>query len=230
MTVYPQNPNPIFLEINETISLVEYSFPMSSRQDVAREAARVLYNRSVKEYKDAKDIAAASLGSSSLPSNFEVVTELDRLTDEIEGSDRQTRLIKMRKVAIQVMQDLIEYTPTLIGSVWRGTIREGSDIDIIVYSRDWREVEKKLKSYILTYAEPKEFIEKGLPMRSVHIGLFIEDHPVEIVVRPPEDMEFYRDEKCDTYGDLKKGINLHELERLMSADPLRRFIPKRRNR
>ena len=43
---------------------------MSTRQNVAREAARLLYNRSVKEYKDAKEIAAASLGSRALPSNY----------------------------------------------------------------------------------------------------------------------------------------------------------------
>ena len=67
---------------------------MSSRQDVAREAARILYNRSVKEYKDAKEMAASSLGSKALPSNYEVAIELDRLTDELEGSDRQTMLIE----------------------------------------------------------------------------------------------------------------------------------------
>ena len=203
---------------------------MSSRQDVAREAARVLYNRNVKEYKDAKEIAAASLGSRALPSNYEVAVELDRLTEEIEGSDRQTRLINMRKIAVRVMRDLVEFDPVLIGSVWRGTVRIGSDIDIIIYCKDWRDAEKKLKEYILVKAEPAEFIENGIPLKSVHIGLYIDDHPVEVVVRPPEDREVYRDEKCDTYGDIKRGIRLPELEKLMSADPLRRFIPKRRNR
>lgn len=69
---------------------------MSTRQDVSRETARLLYNRSVKEFKDAKEIAAASLRSRALPSNYEVAIELDRLTDKLEGSDRQTMPIEMR--------------------------------------------------------------------------------------------------------------------------------------
>ena len=53
---------------------------------------------------------------------------------------------------------------------------------------------------------------------------------MEIVARPPEDLEVYENERCETYGDVKKGIKLNELERLMNRDPLRRFIPKRRYR
>lgn len=198
---------------------------------MAREAARILYNRSVKEYKDAKEMAASSLGSKSLPSNYEVAVELDRLTDELEGSDRQTRLVEMRKISLNLMRALSDHDPVLIGSVWRGTIRRGSDIDIVVYHPDPKEIEEKVASiYEVAGAEYKTFTMEGFPRSSVHIIFKAGDHDGEVVVRAPEDIDAYRDERCETYGDLKKGIKLHELERLMSTDPLRRFIPKRRNR
>ena len=204
---------------------------MSSRQDVAKEAARVLYNRSVKEYKDAKEIAASSLGSKTLPSNYEVAIELDRLTDEIEGSERQTRLIEMRSIALHLMRNIQDYDPVLIGSVWRGTIRVGSDVDIVVYHPDPTIVEEKISTiYRVSGSERNTFTVDGLPRSSVHISFKSGEHEGEVVVRPPEDRDAYRDERCETYGDIKRGIRLAELERLMNLDPLRRFIPKRRNR
>lgn len=203
---------------------------MSTRQDVAREAARLLYNRSVKEYKDAKEMAASSLGSRALPSNYEVAVELDTLTDEYEGPGRQRMLTRMREIALDVMRTLGELSPVLIGSTWRGTVRKGSDIDIVVYHPNSIKVTQMLGKYLIIEAEQTQFIIDGMPRTSTHITMVIDEHPVEVVVRPPENREYYRDERCETYGDFKRGIGLRELEKLMSSDPLRRFIPRRRNR
>ena len=201
-----------------------------SREEVAREAARLLYNRSVKEYKDAKEMAAASLGSRALPNNYEVAVELDVLTDQYEGPGRQRMLIGMREIALEVMRPLGDLSPVLIGSVWRGTVRKGSDIDIVVYHPDSIKVAQMLVKYMIVETEQKRFILDGIPRTSTHISMNIDDHPVEVVVRPPEDRDFYRDERCETYGDIKRGISLPQLEKLMNADPLRRFVPRRRNR
>jgi len=203
---------------------------MSTRQDVAREAARLLYNRSVKEYKDAKEMAASSLGSRALPSNYEVAVELDTLTDEYEGPGRQRMLTRMREIALDVMRTLGELSPVLIGSAWRGTVRKGSDIDIVVYHPNSIKVAQMLGKYLIIEAEQTQFIIDGMPRTSTHITMVIDEHPVEVVVRPPEDREYYRDERCETYGDFKRGIGLRELEKLMSSDSLRRFVPRRRKR
>ena len=203
---------------------------MPTRTEVAREAARLLYNRTIKEYKDAKEMAAASLGTRALPSNYEVAAELDRLVEVREGSDRLTRLIEMREIAVTVMKLLSEYDPVLIGSVWRGTPRQGSDIDIVVYCDNPEEIEEKLAELDLTGSEQKTFTLGGLPRTSTHIAAQVKGHTVEVVVRPTRDREYYREERCETYGDIKRGIRLPELEKLIQLDPLRRFIPKRRNR
>jgi len=203
---------------------------MPTRTEVAREAARLLYNRTVKEYKDAKDMAASSLGTRALPSNYEIAIELDRLVEEREGSERLTKLIEMRKIAVSVMKLLSDYDPVLIGSVWRGTPRQGSDIDIVVYCDTPEEIEEKLVELDIKGSEQKTFTVGGLPRTSTHIAAQVQEHTVEVVVRPTRDREYYREERCETYGDIKRGIRLSELEKLIQLDPLRRFIPKRRNR
>ncbi len=199
-----------------------------SREDVARLAARLLYDRKLKEYKDAKEMAAASLGSKALPSNYEVAVELDALTDRLEGDARQKRLTEMREAALQVMKKLTRYRPRLMGSVWRGTIRLGSDIDIIVYG-DPDEVEHILsQSHTVTGRETRRFTLNELPRETTHINIKVDGYEAEVVVRPPGDMEAYRMDRCETYGDPRRGLGVTELEKLMKTDSLRRFVPRRR--
>lgn len=203
---------------------------MAAREEVAREAARLLYDRTVKEYKDAKEMAASTLGTRALPSNYEVAIELDSLVEEREGSERLEMLVEMRGIALEVMKRLQKFDPVLIGSVWRGAPRRGSDIDIVVYCGDPEEVKQLLREYQVTGFERKEFTVGGQPRSSTHIMLQVKGYIVEVVVRAPVDKEYYRDERCETYGDPKRGLRLPELERLIETDPLRRFIPKRRIR
>ena len=109
---------------------------------VAREAATLLYFGAEKEYKQAKEKAAKTLGIHFLPSNLEVALELDKIAEENEGAKRKERLIQMRCEALKIMELLGACRPVLIGSVWRGTIRLGSDIDIAVYSDEPEEIVK----------------------------------------------------------------------------------------
>jgi len=200
---------------------------MSARRQVAQEAARLMYSRLYKEYKDAKETAAANLGLSVMPSNYEVAVELDRHAEEMEPN-RQTRLIEMRTIALEIMRTLKEYQPRIIGSVWRGTIRKGSDIDIVLFSLQLNDIQNLLRdTYKVKSAEKSPFFVEGIPKTSTHIKLEQDGHEIEVVIRPPED---YVEEKCEVYGDIKRGISVSELEKLMRTDPLRRFIPKRRFR
>lgn len=202
---------------------------LDSRRRVAREAARLLYSGAFREYKQAKEEAARSLSSDSMPSNFEVALELDLLADEAEGADRKRIIQEKRCDAITVMKVLSHFNPRLIGSVWRGTARKDSDIDIAVYSADPDAVTETLKAsgFAITGVEESTVSERGRQRRSRHISLrLVDGNEVEVVVRPLEERDEH--ERCDIYGDLKRGATLPELERLMKADPLRKFVPERR--
>ena len=203
---------------------------METRREVAQEAARLIYRGTYKEYKDAKEAAARSLGARSVPSNHEVAEELDRLAEEAEGPDRLRRLVEMRETALEVMRLLGDLSPTLIGSVWRGTARRGSDVDVVVYGNP-DEAERQLKeTHRVTDRTVKTFTVDGAPRASTHLTVEAGGYKVEVIVRPPGDADAYRDERCDIFRDLKRGIGLAELERLMKSDPLRRFVPRRRQR
>lgn len=100
-----------------------------------------MYREGVSQYFDAKRIAARRvLGSDEarfrprdLPSNGEIRAQLLALVSLAEGDDRTRRLFAMRAVALGVMRALEPWSPRLIGSVWSGHARRGSDIDLHVF-------------------------------------------------------------------------------------------------
>lgn len=203
---------------------------MEPRRRVAREAAWLLYIGAVEDFREAKLEAARSLDADALPSNYEVALELDAIADEMEGEDRRRRLLEMRREALNIMRLLSAFNPRLIGSVWRGTARRGSDIDIVVYAENPREVERRLMEGGYNIRDVEEVsVQKGGEIKvSHHIHIPLNEYEAEIVVRHPDEMD--RFERCEIYGDLKRGLTLSDLERVMRVDPLRRFVPERRLR
>jgi predicted nucleotidyltransferase len=202
---------------------------MDSRREVARETARLLYRGASEEYMHAKEQAARSLGVKIMPSNHEVAIELDLLADEVEGKDRVELIIKMRELALGLMRALSDVKPILRGSVWRGTARLGSDIDIDVHSNEPGEIKRLLDDSGSKVSSVEENVAaSGIrASRSTHIKMRVDDEiEVEVVVRPVE--EYGLEVRCEVYGDIKRGLRLPELEKLMNTDPLRKFVPRRR--
>ena len=84
------------------------SFEPDLRKKIVREAATLLYLGIEKEYKQAKKKAAKTFGSRSLPSNIEIALELDIISEEREGENRNTNLVKMRKESLRIMKILLQ--------------------------------------------------------------------------------------------------------------------------
>lgn len=193
---------------------------------MAKEAATLLYFGVEKEFKQAKLKAAKTLGASFLPSNLEVALQLDRIAEDNEGENRRKRLVSMRKEALKLMKILRKFEPILIGSVWRGTVRQGSDIDISLYHDVSSEIISLLEK---TGYCPKETVrvaetKKGKRESSLHIYVEIPDkQSVELVVRSLEEKSQNR--KCEIFGDEIRGLKIQELERLLEQNPEQRFIP-----
>jgi predicted nucleotidyltransferase len=192
--------------------------------EVAREAARLLYIGVAEEYLQAKEMAVASLGLKAVPSNYEIAVELDRLADEVEGIERHQRIVGMRMTALEVMRKLQAFSPRLIGSVWRGTARRGSDVDIVAFAQNPGELESPLKEYKIKERGEVTF-KRGV--HAYHLKLQVGIDEVEVIVKTPSD---FTKDRCDIYGDVKCGITQRELERLLKADPLRKFVPRRHSR
>jgi predicted nucleotidyltransferase len=198
----------------------------NARRKVAREAAALLYFGVEKEYKQAKLRAAETLGVNFLPTNLEVAVELDKIAEEQESTARYERLAKMRFEALGLMRILKKYKPKLVGSVWRGTIHRGSDIDINVYHNEPEEILKLLER------ENFKIMEKGwITMtkgnewkKSFRILLVLpSSEKAEITIRSPA--EYDAKEQCEIYGDLISGLSIEELEKVLSENPTKRFVP-----
>ena len=196
------------------------------KQRVAREAATLIYFGAEKEYKQAKDKAAHTFGVHFLPSNLEVALELDKIAEENEGPKRKVRLIQMRNEALALMQLLRGFFPVLIGSVWRGTIKQGSDIDIVVYADDPEEIVDVLKAEGVKILKTgwTTVNKRGVTLESFHIYSETQtNHVLEIVARSHE--EAGKKRKCEIFGDELKGLNLKELEKILETNPTQQFIP-----
>jgi predicted nucleotidyltransferase len=196
------------------------------RSKVAMEAATLLYFGAGKEYKQAKVKAAKNFGVHFLPTNLEVALELDKIAEEKEGSARKERLVNMRQEALRIMKLLSSYCPVLIGSVWRGTIRQGSDIDIAVYSDAPEQIVNVLKSNGIKIPKASWITvnKHGTTLASFHI--YAESSTkiaVEIVVRSLEEAGERR--KCEVFGDEIKGLKVQELEKVLKENPTKRFLP-----
>ncbi len=198
----------------------------STRCKVAREAATLLYFGLEKEYKQAKLKAAENLGVHVLPTNLEVALELDCVAEENEGPSRNQRLVRMRMEALETMQILKAYYPILIGSVWRGTIRRGSDIDLSVYHDVPEEIVNLLKANNVKIARTAQTTvnKHGRTLPSFHIYAETDQgDQMEIVVRSSEEADEKR--RCETFGDYMKGLRIQELEKVLRQNPTQRFIP-----
>jgi predicted nucleotidyltransferase len=193
---------------------------------IAREAATLLYFGVEKEYKQAKLKAAKTFGVHFLPKNLEVALELDRIAEENEGLARKERLVQMRTEALKTMKILEAYSPLLIGSVWRGTIRQGSDIDIALHHDSPGEIVNLLKAngFEVLKTEWITVTKRGKTEISFHIYTqTLGKQRIEIVFRGSEEM--HRKRKCEIFGDEIKGLNIKELEKLLEKNPTQQFTP-----
>ena len=196
------------------------------RKRIAREAASLLYLGVEKEYKQAKLKAAKIVKFKFLPTNLEVALELDKIAEENEGSARKERLIQMRKEALKLMQVLKAYKPLLIGSVWRGTIYHGSDVDIVVYRDEPEDILKILRQNNLKIMQTEwvAVTKEGKRKGSFHIYVELpakEKAEIKIV----QSTEASEKEKCEIYGDEITGLSVQKLEKLLKENPAQRFVP-----
>jgi predicted nucleotidyltransferase len=196
------------------------------RNRVAQEAALLLYTSQEKEYKQAKQRAAEILRARVLPSNLEVAVELDKIAEDKEGPQRKELLLRMRQEAKQIMQILAQFSPRLVGSVWRGTARQNSDVDIHIFFENHQQIVEELQThnYKVKSSERRSVTKEGKKESNVHVQVLLQSGDIaEVVVRSPDCIG--QQEKCETYGDIKSGLSLNQLTKVLEDNPLQKFVP-----
>jgi len=159
------------------------------RRQICHEAARAMYSRQESEYYRAKRKAAQRICKgwikpADLPSNAEIREEVSALARLYEGQNRHDHLLQMRLVALRIMRLLSRFRPKLIGSTWTGHVRQGSDVDIHVFSDSLEAILTSLDEMLLFYdIERKEVRKDGQPRVYTHVHLK-DQFPVELTVYP----------------------------------------------
>ncbi len=108
-----------------------------ARHVVAQEAARIIVDQGIRDYRVAKQKAAERLGvkaRGSLPGNAEIEAAVaDHL--QIFGGESHADLLRlMRTTALSAMELLVNFSPRLVGPVLVGTADENSAVNLHVFA------------------------------------------------------------------------------------------------
>lgn len=160
-----------------------------ARQVVAQEAARIIVEQGIEDYRAAKLKAAERLGMSTrgaLPGN----PEIERAVSEylaIFGRESHSRLLRMlRQAALSAMELLSPFTPRLVGPVLHGTAAANSSVNLHVFADSAEMVALRLQDNSIPYRP----IERRLKSRRGQAHSFAgfrfarEDSSIEAVVFP----------------------------------------------
>lgn len=117
------------------------------RAMLAQEAARLISNHGLEDYRAAKIKATENLGlrnHGALPTNLEIDTALAE-RNRIFAADYHAEALKlMRRAAANIMQELRAFNPCLVGSVLSGNITERSPITLHLFSEPAENVGSQL--------------------------------------------------------------------------------------
>ena len=120
-----------------------------ARQMLAQEAARIIVEQGLRDYRAAKIKAAERLGigiRGSLPRNAEVERAISEHLQLFGRESHEGFLHSLREAALQAMQFLDEYTPRLVGPVLVGTADENSAVNLHVFADSPETIAMELKN------------------------------------------------------------------------------------
>lgn len=108
-----------------------------ARQLVAQEAARIIVDQGIRDYRVAKNKAAERLGLNTrgaLPGNTEIEQAVSEHLQLFGGDAHAAFLRTMRQVALTVMEMLAGFSPRLVGPVLAGTADANSSVNLHVFA------------------------------------------------------------------------------------------------
>ena len=108
-----------------------------ARQTLAQEAARIIVEQGIRDYRIATLKAAERLGMNTRgarPRNAEIELAISNHHALFGGESHADFLRQMREVAVSAMDLLAEFAPRLIGPVLQGTADENSAVNLHVFS------------------------------------------------------------------------------------------------
>ena len=182
----------------------------------------MMYAREESEYFTAKRKAARQMGvdhrfrPKDLPSNAEIREQIGALANLYEGDTRQDNLKAMRLEALRLMRLLDAFHPRLIGSVLTGHVRQGSDIDLHVFSGNASAVTAVLDDQRMDYrTERKRVIKQNEERIFTHVHVR-DRFNFELTLYDADKVNYPF--KSSITGRLIERATIPELEMLLRAE------------
>lgn len=196
------------------------SAPLDERQRrlIAEEAARLLLDEGLGDYRAAKLKAAQRLGLSGrrgLPRNIEVEDALRSRQRLFTGEAQRARLASLRRAALEAMRLLAEFRPRLVGSVLRGTAHAHSDVNLHLFSDSVEEVVFRLLDAGVPFRQGERSLRcnggcRGYPA----LRYVMDDVEIELVIFPYDGLRQAPISPVD--GRPMQRMGRRELERLLA--------------
>jgi hypothetical protein len=125
-----------------------------ARHVLAQEAARIIVEQGVQDYRAAKIKAAERLGMSArgvLPGNSEIERAIGEHL-QLFGRESHIDLLRvLRRAALSAMEMLARFRPCLVGPVLHGTAASNSAINLHVFSDNFELVALQLQEMRVPY-------------------------------------------------------------------------------
>lgn len=180
-----------------------------------------MYDRQETEYFRAKIKAARRLCKGrvkpkDLPSNAEIRDEIQLLAQMLEGDSRKDSLREMRVEALRMMRMLKDFSPRLIGSVFTGHIRQGSDIDLHVFADSIHSITNALDYHSLRYeTEQKRVVKNGEANTYRHVHVY-DRFEFELTVYPKDKTSYVF--KSSITGKAIERASIAQLEQFLAVE------------
>ena len=160
----------------------------SIRYQLAVESARLMSESGVNDFLQAKKKAARKLGiqvqQASLPSNEEILEQLNTYNLLYQPEKHAELLKSQRTTALKIMQLFHAYQPRLTGAVLMGHANSNSSIDIHVYADTSEEIAFILMDNNIPYqpGECKMLFRRNNPVYFPIFQFMAGEHAVNIIV------------------------------------------------
>ncbi len=164
-----------------------------ARQVLAQEAARIIVEQGVQDFRLAKTKAAERLGMTergSLPGNSEIEAAVSEHL-MIFGRESHFDLLQtMRRAALSAMEILSQFSPRLVGPVLNGTAAASSVINLHVFSDTPELIALQLEESQLSYRPYERRLKSRRDRAETYAGFrfFQDDSSVEATVFPVDGM------------------------------------------
>jgi hypothetical protein len=161
------------------------------RERIAAVAARIMAEDGIDSFGLAKRKAARQLGApdtEALPRNEEVEEALHAYRALYQSDEHPELIAELRRIALDAMQVLEQFSPYLTGPVLKGTAGPYAEIELQLFPESSKDVEIFLLDRGLNYSTTEGRRFSGDRAHAVSVlSLLWEDVPLKLSVFDPRD-------------------------------------------